>query len=85
MTSPSREVAIMCGVARMDIRTITGANIDLIRRKKLEKQVNNVPEEDLWRMKYMGRLLSERGEAYYKSEEEEVLRLSGLINSLCVN
>ena len=25
------------------------------------------------------------GEAYYKSEEEEVLRLSGLINSLCIN
>ena len=75
----------MCGVARLDITTTTGANIDFIRREKLEKQVNNVPEEDLWRMKYLGRLLSEKGEAYYNSEEEEVLRLSGLINSLCIN
>ena len=73
------------GVARLDIRTTTGANIDLIRREKLVQQVNNVPGEDMWRMKYLARLLSERGEAYYKSEEEEVLRLSGLINSLCIN
>ena len=85
MMSPSREVAVMCGVARLDIRTTTGANIDLIRREKLVQQVNNVPGEDMWRMKYLARLLSERGEAYYQSEEEEVLRLSGLINSLCIN
>ena len=99
MTSPSMEVAVMCGVARQDIRTTTGANLDLIRREtglnmevartgqvreKLAKQAT-VPEEDIWRMRYLARLLSERGEAYYKSEDEEVTRLSGLIDSLCIN
>ena len=89
----------MCGVARQDIRTTTGANIDLIRREtglnmevartgqvreKLAKQAT-APEEDIWRMRYLARLLSERGEAYYKSEDEEVTRLSGLIDSLCIN
>ena len=47
MLSPSREVVVMCGVARLDIRTATVSNIDLISREKLAQQVNNVPEEDL--------------------------------------
>ena len=33
----------------------------------------------------MVRLLIERGEAHYRSDEEEVLRLSSLIDSLCCN
>ena len=100
MTSPSMEVAVMCGVARQDNRTTTGANLDMIRREtglnmevartgqvreKLAKLTTTIPEEDVWRMKYLARLLKERGEAYYKSEEEEVIRLSGLIDSLCIN
>ena len=90
----------MCGVARQDIRTVTGGNLALLRRKTgldmsltsvgrvkevLRKEMTIVPEADHWRMKYLARLLTERGEAYYMSDEEGVVRLSSLIDSLCCN
>ena len=100
MMSPSMEVVIKCGVARIDNRTTTGKNLEMMRREtglnkkvsivgevqeQLAKLVTTVPKEDKWRMVYLARLLSEWGEAYYKSEEEEVIRLSGLFDSLCIN
>ena len=100
MMSPSMKVAIMCGVVRMDTRTTTGKNLYMMRREtglnmevsrtgqvreQLAKLVTTVPEGDKWRMMYLARLLSERGEAYYRSEEEDVIRLSGLVDSLCLN
>ena len=87
----------MSAVARQDIRTITGSNVALIRREtgkdpviaslaqlkfELQKKVASV---DRWRVKYLTRLLSDRGEAHYRGDEEEVERLSVLIDSLCVN
>ena len=33
IASPSMEVSVMCGVARQDIRTVTGGNLVLLRRK----------------------------------------------------
>ena len=74
--SPSMEVSVMCGVARQDIRTVTGGNLALLRRKTgldmsmtsvgrvkevLQKELTIVPEADHWRMKYLARLLTERG------------------------
>ena len=100
VASPSMEVSVMYGVARQDIRTVTGANLALIRketgldlgtssvnkvREVLQSGMALVPERDQWRMKYLARLLTERGEAHYRSDEEEVLRLSSLIDSLCCN
>ena len=100
MTSPSMEVAVMCGVAKRDIRTVTGSNIALIRwetgldpilsslgkvKEQLKKKMASVPDMDQWRLVYLTRLLTERGEAFYKANDEEVLRLSSLIDSLCVN
>ena len=100
MLSPSKEVAVMCGVARQDVRTTTGANLEMIRREtglnmenagvgqvqeQLAKKAAAVPAADTWRLTYLARLLQERGEAYYKSQEEEVDILSGLIDSLCIN
>ena len=94
------EVFIKCGEARMDIRTTTGKNLDMMRREtglnmkvssvgevqeQLAKLVTTVTEEDKWRIMYFARLLSEWGEAFYGSEEEEVIRLSGLFDSLCIN
>ena len=91
IASPSMEVSVMCGVARQDIRTVTGGNLALLRRKTgldmtlasvgrvkevLQKGMTIVPE---------ARLLTERGEAYYMSDEEGVVRLSSLIDSLCCN
>ena len=100
ITSPSMEVSVMCGVARNDIRTVTGSNLALLRRKTgldmtvssvgrvrdvLRKGLAIVPEADQWRIKYLARLLTERGEAHYSSDEEGVIRLSSLIDSLCCN
>ena len=54
-------------------------------REVLKRGAAIVPEADLWRMKYLARLLTERGEAHYRSDEEGVIRLSSLIDSLCCN
>ena len=54
-------------------------------REKLAKLVPVVQEGDMWRLRYLARMLSERGKAYYRSEEEEVTRLYGIIDSLCIN
>ena len=98
--SPSMEVAVMFGVARQDIRTVTGANLALVKfetgldpacsslgniKEKLLGKVVSVPEMDRWRLPYLGRLLIERGEAHYRAEDEEVGRLTSLIDSLSVN
>ena len=99
IASPSMEVAVMCGVARQDIRTVTGGNLALIRletglepvvssqgiiRKKIHQNVASVPDIDRWRLDYLAKLLRERGVAHYRSENEEVARLSILIGSLCI-
>ena len=54
-------------------------------QEQLANKAVAVPAADTWRLTYLARLLQERGEAYYKSQEEEVNRLSGLIDSLCIN
>jgi len=100
LASPSREVAVMYGVAKQDIRSVTGANIALIRKEtglnpvlattiqvkeKLVSKAADVPDSDIWRLACLGKLLTARGEAYYRAEEEEVVRLTSLIDSLCMN
>ena len=98
--SPSMEVAVMFGVAQRDIRTVTGSNISLIRqetgldpvssspwdvKKRLLENVASAPDTDGWRLGYLAKLLIDRGEASYRVEDSAVLRLTGLIDSLCIN
>ena len=52
---------------------------------KLMESAARVPEVDRWRMDYLARLLTERGEASYRVEDSVVVRLTALIDSLCVN
>ena len=97
LVSPSMEVAVMAGVAMRDIRTVTGSNLSLetgidpingsLSKLKYELGLNTVsaPDLDKWRVDYLGKLLAERGEAFYRADESLVLRLSNLIDSLCVN
>ena len=90
----------MFGVAHGDLRTVTGRNVALLRqeagldpvssssfyvRVKLMEGAAKVPEVDKWRMDYLARLLTERGEASYTVEGGVVVRLTALIDSLCVN
>ena len=95
IASPSMAVAVMCWVAKHDIRTVTGSNIALIRwetgldpvwsslgkvKVQLLKNVASVPDTNRWRLKYLSRLLTERGEAFYRANDEEVVQLSSLID-----
>ena len=85
--SPSMEVAVMCGVAQRDIRNVTGSNTTLIRletgmdpihgclgkiRKELQSKVASVPGLDRFRLDYLARLLTQRGGASYRTEDDEV-------------
>jgi hypothetical protein len=98
--SPSMEVAVMFGVVQRDIRTVTGSNIALIRQEtgmdpissfpwkvklKLADNMSRVPEMDMWRLDYLAKLLTKRGEASYRVEDSVVVRLTALIDSLCIN
>ena len=100
MTSPSMEVAVMFGLAKRDIRTVTGSNIALIVsetglhplhacpckiRHQLYSKVARVPEMDRWRLDYLAKLQTQRGEALYRMKDSEVQRLTSLVNSLCIN
>ena len=100
IASPSMEVAVMFGVAKRDIRTVTGSNIALLAaetgmnpvqaclsevKQKLLTRVSVVPDLDMWRLQYLANLLTQRGEALYRVDDAEVTRLSSLIDSLCIN
>ena len=100
LLSPSMEVAVMANVARRDIRTVTGSNCALILRETgmspvsccigklkqvLKLRITTAPDTDRWRLEYLGKLLTQRGEASYMADTAEVLRLSSLIDSLSTN
>ena len=99
IASPSMEVAVMCGVARQDIRTVTGSNLAMVRREtglepvlssqgilreRLHQNIASVPDMDKWRLDYLTKMLCERGEAHYRADDKEVARLSTLIDSVCI-
>ena len=88
--SPSMEVSVMFGV----VSTTTGQNLNTIRSETgldpLACSLVKVREElagrlvavgDVWRVKYLGKLLEARGEANYKGEDTH--QLTVLIDSLC--
>ena len=100
IASPSMEVAVICGVAKRDIRSVTGSNIALVRletgmdplhsclgklKMELQSRVASVPDLDRWRLDYLARLLQQRGEASFIADDAEARRLSTLIDSLCIN
>ena len=52
---------------------------------KLADNMARVREMDMWRLDYLAKLLIERGEASYRVEDSVVVRLTALIDSLCIN
>ena len=94
--SPAREVSVMFGVVAGDVSTTTGNNLNTIRletgldplacslvkvKAELGGRVVAVPEGDVWRVKYLGKLLQARGEANFEAEDTH--QLTVLIDSLC--
>ena len=49
------------------------------------RETVQVPEQDMWRVKYLHKLMEEKQEHHYKGEVEQVKQLSDLIDSLCIN
>ena len=97
-TSPSVEVAVLCGVVVSDVRTVTGSNLNMLFwetglsplgsslfkvKTALSLQRAPIPETETWRVGYLGKLLQARGEALYLSEETG--QVTALIDCLCVN
>ena len=79
-----------------DVNTTTGQNMNILRletgldpltsslvklKAELGRKLVAVPDEDIWRVKYLGKLLEARGEANYEREDTE--QLTVLIDSLC--
>ena len=86
----------MANISSRDIRSTTGSNIRNLEaetkldlwsasprqvRKVLEEKVVKVPDRDKWRIGFLGRLLTERGDSFCR--EEEVQAITELIDSLC--
>ena len=91
----------MSRLAARDIRSTLGSNLALLREitgldpwvvspAHLKEQLVSseevpVPAEDLWRVPYLKKLLDQRLDAHYAGNQEELDRLSPLIDSLVVN
>ena len=100
LCSPSPEVVIAALLGATDVRTTVGENLQLlkeetgldtwqaspgeIRRKLKEKSEVKVPDQDMWRIPYLRKLLQARLEASYEGQEEKVEELTNLVNSLCI-
>ena len=82
--SPSVEVSVMFGVVAGDVTTTTGRNLNTIRLEtgldplasslvNIKEELGNnklaVPDEDVWRMRYLAKLLEARGEAHHEAED----------------
>ena len=100
-SSASHEVRILSRLLARDVRSVTGKNLNLIKElTKLNpwntpiahikvalynEEAVEVPELNAWRLPYLVTLLKNRGEAYYRGDEELEMTYSVLINSLVIN
>ena len=96
--SPSVEVSVLVHIVARDVRTTTGRNLQHVQemtgldpwsclgsqvRKVLDLKLAEMPQQDEWRLQYLGKLLEQRGQKYYQMEDTS--ELTELIDSLCVN
>ena len=98
MESPSHEVKIMARLSSRDLRSSLGSNLRLIAETSNcdPWEVSNVelkyclregtrvsvPGEDQWRIQYLAKLLNDRLEAFYTSNNSQKTILDALITSL---
>ena len=89
-------MVVLANLVARDVRTTTGANLHFVRELTgldpwqcspkdvkavmAEKQAE-LPDQDRWRVPYMGRLLEERGERFHSMEDTK--EITELIDSLC--
>ena len=98
--SPSNEVTIMANIVTSDIRSNTGSNVHYIRQQTgLNPTVHSTREikqaqsdakvepsiPDQWRVRFLEKLLAERGELHYLGDDIRANNITLLINSICIN
>ena len=92
---------MLSNLVSRDLSTNTGSNLRVVaeasgvcpwtagttrlREAISAKETVEVLDEDKWRLSMLDKLLSSKQSMNYLGEEEEVSRLSDLINSLCIN
>ena len=95
------EVAVLARIAARDIRSSLGKNIQKVReltqldpwtvRKTelhaaLEQGLHiEIPKVDSWRPRCLANMLAARSQAFFRADEDEVVRLTSLIESLVTN
>ena len=100
-SSACHEVQVMSRFLARDVQSVTGKNLLYIqehsglspwtasqgglRAALVADEAVDVPPQDLWRLKYLCTLLSQRREANNMALEEEESRLTKLIDSLVAN
>ena len=88
-------------LAARDVHSNLGANLALVRaetrldpwaavRGKFQAALEAadwapIPQQDSWRVPYLGKLLAARLKTHYAAESEEEQRLQSLIDSLVIN
>ena len=77
------------GIKQEMVRSMTGLDPWTIGRSQLCSALHRavrreVPGQDAWRPPYLQELHASRLQAQYSADQEEVLRLDGLINSLVI-
>ena len=96
--SKSEEVRVLSELVGRDMGSTTGKNIAMLEREtglspwtelpvkfsqKLAALKTQIPEQDLWRLEFLSKLLRER---YNLSKQLiDTKYVSSLINSLCIN
>ena len=88
----------MAGLAGRDIRTTTEKNLKLLeelsgldpwvfgsgrmKHELVKSETVEVPEQDLWRVDYLARLLEERQVLHYGGDRDGEERVAALIDSI---
>ena len=101
IASPSTEVQVLSILSSRDIRSNLGSNLahlknetsieprdfgtKRIKEELMTNYVRNVPEDYIWRVKYLDKLISARNSAYYLGETQEYDEINTLIHSLVIN
>ena len=77
--SPSVEVSVMFCVVETGFDPLASSLVNI--KEELGNNKLAVPDEEVWRMRYLAKLLEARGEAHYEGEDTH--RMTVLIDSLC--
>ena len=102
LSSPSKEVNILARIVAKDIRSTTAKNLRLLEvetegltwassktnvKGKLLQNKPRIPEQDQWRIQYLGHLLEQRDQMKYAGQEDDVQVewVQSLIDSLCTS